>query len=111
VALDQVVHNLLMNAVQAMDRPERAVRVLTVTVEALPPHGVLRVQDNGPGIAPDVLPRIFEPFYTTREGGLGLGLSLCETLIEGMGGQIQAGNVSPHGAEFLVSLPLATEAS
>jgi signal transduction histidine kinase len=108
VALDQVVHNLLMNAVQAMDQPGRTGRVLTVTLEAAPPRGLLRVQDTGPGIPPDALPRIFEPFYTTREGGLGLGLSLCETLVDGMGGQIRAGNASPHGAEFSVSLPLAT---
>ena len=72
--------------------------------------GLLRVQDSGPGIASDVLPRIFEPFYTTREGGLGLGLSLCETLVDGMGGSIRADNAAPRGAEFVVSLPLATEA-
>ncbi len=110
VALDQIVHNLLMNAVQAMDQPGRTGRVLTVTLEAASQKGLLRVQDNGPGFAPDALPRIFEPFFTTREGGLGLGLSLCETLVDGMGGHIQAGNTSPHGAEFVVSLPLATEA-
>ena len=110
VALDQVIHNLLMNALQAMDQPGRTERVLTVTLEAVAPHGVLHVQDTGPGITPDALPRIFEPFFTTREGGLGLGLSLCETLVEGMGGQIQASNASPHGAEFSVSLPLAGEA-
>ncbi len=111
VALDQVVHNLLMNAMQAMDQPGCTERVLTVTLEAAPPRGLLRVQDTGPGIPPDALPRIFEPFYTTREGGLGLGLSLCETLVEGMGGQIRAGNTaSPPGAEFAVSLPLAPAA-
>jgi signal transduction histidine kinase len=93
-----------------MDQPGRTERVLTVTLEAVAPRGVLHVQDTGPGITPDALPRIFEPFFTTREGGLGLGLSLCETLVEGMGGQIQASNASPHGAEFSVSLPLAGEA-
>ena len=47
--------------------------------------------DSGPGIAPEVLPRIFEPFFTTRAGGLGLGLSLCETLATGMGGSLHGG--------------------
>ena len=110
VALDQVVHNLLMNAVQALEQTGRTGRVLTVTLEAVSSKGLLRVQDSGPGIASDVLPRIFEPFYTTREGGLGLGLSLCETLVDGMGGSIRAANAAHHGAEFVVSLPLATEA-
>ena len=63
--------------------------------------------DTGPGIPPEVLPRIFEPFFSTREGGLGLGLSLCETLATGMGGSLTAKPNAPHGAVFALSLPLA----
>jgi two-component system response regulator FixJ len=56
------------------------------------------VRDSGPGIAPDALPRLFEPFFTTRDGGLGLGLSLCETLATGMGGALSAGHATPRAA-------------
>jgi C4-dicarboxylate-specific signal transduction histidine kinase len=61
-------------------------------------QGVLRVRDCGPGIAPDALPRLFEPFFSTRPGGLGLGLSLCETLATRMGGTLSGGNAEPRGA-------------
>jgi len=67
---------------------------------------VLTVTDNGRGIAPDALPRLFEPFFSTREGGLGLGLSLSETLASGMGGSLSAANASPRGARFTLLLPL-----
>jgi len=76
-------------------------------LENTPTQGCLRVQDSGPGMSPEVLPRVFAPFFTTREGGLGLGLSLCETLAGGMGGSLTAANRLPQGAEFVVSLPLA----
>jgi C4-dicarboxylate-specific signal transduction histidine kinase len=69
--------------------------------------GVLRVADSGPGISPDILPHVFEPFFTTREGGLGLGLSLCETLASGMGGNLSAQTNVPRGAVFVLALPLA----
>ena len=63
-------------------------------------HGVLTICDSGPGIAADVLPRIFEPFFTTRSGGLGLGLSLCESLAADMGGTLTATNAAQRGALF-----------
>lgn len=107
VALDQIIHNLLMNALQAMEHTPAQERALQVSIRSVQGQGCLTVQDNGPGIAPDLLPRIFEPFFTTREGGLGLGLNLCETLAEGMGGSIQAQNLSPRGAAFTLQLPLA----
>jgi C4-dicarboxylate-specific signal transduction histidine kinase len=107
VALDQIIHNLLMNALQAMERTPPAERTLRVVLSTTQNQGCLAVQDSGPGIPPEVLPRIFEPFFTTREGGLGLGLNLCETLAEGMGGTVRAQNQSPCGAAFILSLPLA----
>jgi C4-dicarboxylate-specific signal transduction histidine kinase len=85
-----------------------AERQLTVHIEVASGMGVLRVADSGPGIAPDTLSHVFEPFFTTREGGLGLGLSLCETLATGMGGQLSAHANAPHGAVFTLTLPLAT---
>ena len=61
--------------------------------------------DSGPGIPPEVLPRIFEPFFSTREHGLGLGLSLCETLAHEMGGSLQAGpGENARGACFVLRL-------
>ncbi|MCJ0761803.1 sensor histidine kinase [Variovorax terrae] len=107
VALEQIIHNLLMNALQALDQVPALERHLGVALSAEDGLGVLTVSDSGPGIAPDVLPRLFEPFFTTREGGLGLGLSLCETLAAGMGGSLMAAHNAPRGAVFRLSLPLA----
>ncbi len=105
VALDQIIHNLLMNALQALEQSATE-RRLTVRVDREAPWVRVRVIDSGPGIAPDVLPRIFEPFFSTRAGGLGLGLSLCETLALHMGGALVAGANEPNGAVFTLTLPL-----
>ncbi|MET3474995.1 sensor histidine kinase [Variovorax atrisoli] len=107
VALEQIVHNLLMNALQALDLVPAAERRLVLSVDRKGQEGVLTVTDNGRGIAPEALPRLFEPFFSTREGGLGLGLSLSETLASGMGGSLSAANASPRGACFTLLLPLA----
>jgi signal transduction histidine kinase len=107
VALEQIVHNLLTNALQALELVPATERQLTIHIAIEQGAGVLRVADSGPGIAADVLPRVFEPFFTTRDGGLGLGLSLCETLAIGMGGQLRAQAHAPRGALFILSLPLA----
>ena len=111
VALEQIVHNLLTNALQALDLVPAGERQLTICVAVEQGAGVLRVSDSGLGIAPDVLPHVFEPFFTTREGGLGLGLSLCETLAMGLGGQLRAQANTPRGALFILSLPLALTSS
>jgi C4-dicarboxylate-specific signal transduction histidine kinase len=65
------------------------------------------IQDTGPGMSNSVVSHIFEPFFTTRTDGLGLGLSLCESLASGMGGTLTAYNRVPRGAEFALSLRLA----
>lgn len=107
VALEQIIHNLLMNAMQALERVPRGERALTLALDASEGQGVLSVRDSGLGIAADVLPRLFEPFFTTREGGLGLGLSLCETLATRMNGSLTAANHTTRGAVFTLRLPLA----
>jgi C4-dicarboxylate-specific signal transduction histidine kinase len=107
VALEQIVHNLVTNALQALDRVDAATRRLAVEVTKAEGYGVLTVSDSGPGIPPEVLPRVFEPFFTTRAGGLGLGLSLCESLAVDMGGSLAAANAASGGAVFTLRLPLA----
>jgi C4-dicarboxylate-specific signal transduction histidine kinase len=107
VALEQIIHNLLTNALQALDDVPAAERALTVVLDKAGGNGVLAVRDRGPGIPAEVLARIFEPFFTTRTGGLGLGLSLCETLAAGMGGTLTAASQAPRGAEMSLMLPLA----
>ncbi len=103
--LEQVVLNLLLNAKDAMNGEGR-VRV------RLRRHGSaaeLIVHDEGPGIAPEVLDRLFEPFVTTKPvgQGTGLGLAVCHTLVERLGGTIEAENPPEGGARFVVRLPLA----
>jgi len=110
VALEQIIHNLLSNALQALAQMPAGTRTLQIDVHAGAGKGELTVRDSGPGIAADVLPRLFEPFFTTRDGGLGLGLSLCESLAVGMGGTLSAANHTPRGAAFTLQLPLAPAA-
>ena len=107
VALEQIIHNLLMNALQAMEHTPEASRRLVLQIEGEGDMATLRIADGGPGIPPEALPRLFEPFFSTKEGGLGLGLSLCETLAAGMGGRLSATNLEGGGAEFCLTLPLA----
>lgn len=106
VGVDQVLHNLLANALQALARSDGE-RVLTLALRQEGAKARLDVRDNGPGFAADQLPHLFEPFHTTREGGLGLGLSLSLSLAERFGGTLTARPASPRGAEFSLALPLA----
>jgi C4-dicarboxylate-specific signal transduction histidine kinase len=113
VGLEQVVHNLLANALQALAQVPPSERRLVLAITRQGPMAVLAVRDSGPGIAAEHLSRIFEPFFTTRagaQGGLGLGLSLSQTLVEGFGGSLSAQHAAPRGAEFRVALPLAPQA-
>jgi signal transduction histidine kinase len=107
IALEQIVHNLLINALQALEHVPAPERRLDLGLRAEGQSGVFEVADSGPGIAAEHLARVFEPFFSTREHGLGLGLSLCESLALGMGGRLTAGNREPRGAVFRLSLPLA----
>lgn len=107
VALEQIIHNLLINALQAMAHTPKAARRLAVQIDAVGGVARLRIADGGPGIPPEALPRLFEPFFSTKDGGLGLGLSLCETLATSMGGRVSAANLAAGGAEFCLTLPLA----
>ncbi len=105
VALDQILHNLLLNALQALEQVPAGQRRLDLAVLANSPLAVLTVADSGQGIPSEALPHLFEPFYSTRKGGLGLGLSLCEKLATNMGGTLTVANQAPRGAVFTLSLP------
>ena len=107
------MHNLLTNAVQALHGAGTPQPAITVTLQAQPTqgHAHLLLRDNGPGFTADQLNQVFEPFFTTREGGLGLGLPLCETLAQALGGTLAARNRSGPGtgAELELTLPLAVK--
>ncbi|MEJ8823259.1 ATP-binding protein [Variovorax humicola] len=109
VALEQIVHNLLINALQALDTMPPEQRRIAIDVAARGAMGQLVLSDSGPGIAADALPRLFDPFYSTREGGLGLGLSLSESLATEMGGALAADPSAARGARFVLSLPLLAQ--
>ena len=109
VALEQIVHNLLINALQALDTMPPEQRRIAIEVAARGAMGQLVLSDSGPGIAADALPRLFDPFYSTREGGLGLGLSLSESLASEMGGALAADPSVARGARFVLSLPLLAQ--
>ncbi len=109
VALEQIVHNLIENAMHALGAVPPAERVITLRLGVEGACALLDVCDTGPGIPPDALARLFEPFYTTREGGLGLGLSLCETLAHSIGAAMEADNVEPRGARFRLRLRIEGE--
>lgn len=106
VALEQIVHNLVGNALNALEATPAPRLQLDVTRDPTTGHARLSVRDNGPGVAAAVRDHLFEPFVSGRPGGLGLGLSLCDTLATEMGGSLHHRAASP-GAEFILELPLA----
>jgi len=100
--IHQVLLNLLLNAQQAIDSKGK----IEVTVEHKGPTAVIEVADNGRGIAPDHLPNIFRPFYTTKGDGTGLGLSLARRIVEDHHGRIDVTSLVGQGTTFTVVLPL-----
>jgi signal transduction histidine kinase len=105
--IHQVMLNLLLNALQAIDVNGK----IAVTVESRGGQAVIEVADNGRGIAPDLLPNIFRPFFTTKGDGTGLGLSLARRIIEDHQGRIDVTSAVGKGATFSVVLPLQRAAS
>lgn len=103
----QVVLNLLTNAKQAIKEQGTAQGLVRVRLEREGPNGCLTIQDNGGGVSAEVLDRIFDPYFTTREAGTGIGLYMSKQIIEvNMGGQILVENVA-GGAAFKVRVPVA----
>jgi signal transduction histidine kinase len=106
VQLQQVVLNLIMNAVEAMGSVREGTRELTISTEQTKAKGVLvAVRDTGPGIDPKNIDRVFEAFYTTKTSGVGMGLSICRSIIDAHGGRLWAEATEPHAAIFQFTLP------
>lgn len=107
VLLEQVVLNLVLNALQAMQ--EKFPKDRTVTIATGSEGGLVyvRVSDNGDGIAPEAGQSLFQPFFTTKSDGLGLGLNICRTTMELHGGRIEFHNRPEGGAQFTIYIPVA----
>ena len=110
VQLQQVVLNLVLNGLEAMREPHAGPRTLVIRT-ARDAAGAVRVtvQDSGPGIAPKDLGHIFEPLYTTKREGLGMGLAIVHTIVSAHGGTVGAENNRDGGASFRFTLPVASE--
>lgn len=107
--LERVLVNLVGNAAKAMPAGGR----ITVSVSLVEPRVVVRVDDDGPGISPELLPRLFSPFATTgaKQGGVGLGLYVCREIARRHGGDLNAGRSPLGGARFELTLPAAVGAA
>ena len=106
VQLQQVILNLIINAIQAMSGPSEGIRELHIAAENCGDEGVrVAVRDSGPGLSEESLQRLFEPFYTTKPDGMGMGLSICRSIIEDHGGRLWATRLHPHGALFQFTIP------
>jgi PAS domain S-box-containing protein len=104
--MERVLVNLILNAFQAMPEGGK----LRLKAEHQGNKVALRIEDNGKGIAEEEMPRLFEPFFTSRKMGSGLGLAICQKIVEEHKGQIKVERVKPHGAAFTIELPLEKEA-
>ncbi|HUN60196.1 MAG TPA: ATP-binding protein, partial [Candidatus Binataceae bacterium] len=101
VQIQQVMVNLIVNAVQAMGGDGNSRRELQIRTETDEAECVrVGVRDTGPGLAPESLPRLFEPFYTTKAEGTGMGLAICRSIVEAHGGRLWATACEPHGTLF-----------
>ncbi len=100
VQLQQVLLNLIINAIEAMRDVGEEQRELLISSRNEPDGVSVEVRDSGPGFAPETLEHVFEAFYTTKPGGLGMGLSICRSIIEAHGGRLWASANLPRGASF-----------
>lgn len=109
IHLEQVLVNLVYNALEAMDAMDQEEQSLTVQTKLIADGALLELSviDNGPGVAPEHMSRLFEAFFTTKSHGLGMGLNICRTIIESHGGRLDADRNPQGGMRFYFTLPLA----
>ncbi len=110
IQIHQVITNLIRNSVDALGEVERR-EIVICTRRPAEGQVEISVTDSGPGLAPEVRARLFEPFVTTKPEGMGIGLSICRSIVDAHGGRLWASVPQAGGAAFHVSLPAATEAT
>jgi signal transduction histidine kinase len=107
VQLQQVMLNLILNAMEAMSGVDDQTRELVISTASREPDELLVVvTDSGPGVTPENRERIFESFYTTKADGVGIGLSICRSIIESHGGRVWADSAAVRGAAVCFTLPV-----
>jgi PAS domain S-box-containing protein len=112
VQVQQVVLNLILNSMEAMSSVDEGARELSISTKQGPKSDILvAVQDSGPGIDPEHLEQVFAPFYTTKTSGIGMGLSICRSIVAAHGGRLWAEASGPRGAIFQFTLPAGHEES
>jgi PAS domain S-box-containing protein len=112
VQLQQVILNLVLNAAEAMSAVTKGARELLISTGPSRTNGVLAaVRDSGPGIDPEHIERVFDAFYTTKPSGVGMGLSICRSIIDAHGGRLWADANEPGGAAFQFTLPSSERSS
>jgi len=110
IQIQQVIINLLTNAMDAMkDRPADSRRVFLSTRSDSDKSVTVTVIDSGPGLTTDQIETVFNPFYTTKAEGMGLGLTVCRLIIEAHGGHIWVENSPDGGAMFTIRIPFGKE--
>lgn len=105
VQLQQVILNLILNAVEAIEAVETGPRELLISTEQGGTEIIAAVRDTGPGVDPKQLERVFEAFYSTKPSGTGMGLSICRSIVDAHGGQLWVEANEPRGAVFRFTLP------
>jgi C4-dicarboxylate-specific signal transduction histidine kinase len=107
VQLQQVIINLIRNAIDAMSTVTDRPRILRIRIERHDGDAVISVEDSGVGLNPDDMDKLFAPFFTTKPQGMGIGLSICRSIIETHGGRLRAAPGAPHGTVFAFTVPIA----
>ena len=106
VQLQQVMFNLITNAIDAMDLVVGRDRIVRIKSERRESERVaITVEDLGTGIAPENIERMFKSFFTTKTNGMGMGLAICQSIVESHGGRLTASPAYPHGAVLEIVLP------
>ncbi len=105
VQIQQVIVNLARNGIEAMSQNDPTRRQLVIRTEPSPEGIVVSVEDSGPGIPSEIRPRLFEPFFSTKPDGLGIGLSICRSIVEAHGAHLVVSSAPGQGAQFRFALP------
>jgi len=109
IQIQQIVVNLVRNALEAMANIEPKSRTLTISTRSLRDELYVHITDTGPGIDPAIATNLYHPFHTTKDNGLGLGLAICRILIEAHRGRIECSSEPQGGTTFSFVLPYAVE--